>query len=48
MKVKHIIRLHSIKSAAGTGQSRWLVQLRNGSTALMTAAELLADLRNKR
>lgn len=43
MVVKHIIRLHP-----GTGKTRWLVQLTNGATALMTASELLADLRNKR
>lgn len=42
MIVKHIIRLHP-----GTGKTRWLVQLCNGSTALMTASELLADLRSR-
>lgn len=42
MKVKHIIRLYP-----GQGKTRWLVQLRNGSTAVMTASELLADLRSR-
>lgn len=42
MIVKHIIRLHP-----GQGKTRWLVQLVNGATALMTASELLADLRSR-
>lgn len=40
--VKHIIRLH-----LGTGKTSWLVQLVNGSTSIMTASELLADLRSR-
>lgn len=40
MKVKKIIRVFP-----GVGKTRWLVQMRNGANAVMTASELVADLR---
>lgn len=40
MKVKKIIRVFP-----GVGKTRWLVQMRNGANSVMTASELIADLR---
>lgn len=42
--VKRIIRIHP---ALRDGISQWLVELVNGSTALLTARELLSDLRQR-
>ncbi len=43
--VKSIVRLYS--RPTHNTPARWLVQLVNGSTAVMTASGLLADLRSR-
>lgn len=42
--VKRIIRIHP---ALRDGLTQWLVELVNGANALLTASELLQDLRQR-
>lgn len=44
MAVKRIIRIHP---ALRDGLAQWLVELVNGANALLTASELLQDLRQR-